>query len=254
MRLRWVPPAAPKAISTQASDYGLGHRQLGWSTDAGEGGTAVGYDSTASGANSTALGYQATTVHEGSTAIGANATTTAANQLMLGASGTSVVIADLDASTAAQSGPVDVVTVDANGTLGRQDVASAAWVEAIHTSMESIAAVTDAQFDALNGEVAQLAGRVSLLGGRVDALEFGLDELATQTSGGIAASMAFGGTMVVPDSTFSMSLNAATYNGQQGFSGSLTARLSEKVYVSGGIAGSTARNTTGGRVGVAFGF
>jgi hypothetical protein len=66
--------------------------------------------------------------------------------------------------------------------------------------------------------------------------------------------MAFGGTMVVPDSTFSVSLNASTFQDQQGFSGAIVARAGERVYISAGVAGSTAKNTTGGRVGVAFGF
>jgi hypothetical protein len=110
-----------------------------------------------------------------------------------------------------------------------------------------LAAVTDAQFSALSGRVATLEGRV-------DAMEFELGRLDTAQRGGIAAAMAFGGTMVVPDSTISFSLNASTYQGEQGFSGAVTARVGERVYISGGVAGSTAKNTTGGRVGVAFGF
>ena len=66
--------------------------------------------------------------------------------------------------------------------------------------------------------------------------------------------MAMGGTMIVPDSNVSLSLNASTYRGEQGFSGSFAARLAQRVYVSASVAGSTARDSTGGRVGVAFGF
>ena len=61
------------------------------------------------------------------------------------------------------------------------------------------------------------------------------------------------GPMVVPDSNISISFNAATYRGQQGFSGTVAARVAPKVYVSAGVAGSTAKKSTGGRVGVAFG-
>ena len=61
--------------------------------------------------------------------------------------------------------------------------------------------------------------------------------------------------MVVPDSTISVTLNAATYRGEQGFAGGVTARLSERVYASVAVAGSTgAQSDTSGRVGVAFGF
>ncbi|MEW4449857.1 YadA-like family protein, partial [Qipengyuania sp. JC766] len=110
-----------------------------------------------------------------------------------------------------------------------------------------IAAVTDAQFDALSGRVATLEGRV-------DQLDFQLQELDEFTRGGIAAAMAFGGTMIVPDSNVSVSLNASTFGGEQGFSGAVSARISPRIYVSAGVAGSTADDTTGGRVGVAFGF
>lgn len=60
--------------------------------------------------------------------------------------------------------------------------------------------------------------------------------------------------MIVPDSNISVSVNASTYRGEQGFAGSVAARVAERVYVSGGITGSTAKNSTGGRVGVAVGF
>ena len=73
-------------------------------------------------------------------------------------------------------------------------------------------------------------------------------------SGGIAASMALGSAMVVPDKNLSVSLNAATYGGEQGFSGMLTGRVSDSVYVSAGVAGNTGDDKVGGQVGVAFGF
>jgi hypothetical protein len=67
------------------------------------------------------------------------------------------------------------------------------------------------------------------------------------------SAMALGGTMVVPDSNVSITFNAATYRGEQGFSGSAVARLAARIFLSGGIAGATAKGSTGGRVGVAFG-
>ena len=63
-------------------------------------------------------------------------------------------IGDLDASTAAQQGPFDVVTDDANVVLGKQQVATAFSMSAMRADMNYIAAVTDAQFEALSGEVA----------------------------------------------------------------------------------------------------
>jgi hypothetical protein len=105
--------------------------------------------------------------------------------------------------------------------------------------MSHIAAVTDAQFSTLEG--------------RLSDLSFRLDDVDQGARAGTAAAMAMGGTMVVPDSSVSISLNAATYRGEQGFSGSVVARLAPRVYVSGAIAGSSQKKSTGGRVGVAFG-
>ncbi len=87
-------------------------------------------------------------------------------------------------------------------------------------------------------------------GGRISNLELE----SRQSMGGIAAAMAMGGAVIVPDANVSMSFNLATYRGEQGFSGSVIGRVSEKVYISGGVAGSTVKGSTGGRVGVTFGF
>lgn len=66
--------------------------------------------------------------------------------------------------------------------------------------------------------------------------------------------MAMGGTMIVPDSTVSVNFNLATYRGEQGFAGTVAARVTPKVYVTGGFTGSIVKGSSGGRVGVAFGF
>uniref|UniRef100_UPI0024DE2708 YadA-like family protein n=1 Tax=Parerythrobacter aestuarii TaxID=3020909 RepID=UPI0024DE2708 len=195
----------------------------------------------------TAVGREANAGFDNSTAIGYQATTTAANQVTLGGTGSSVRIGDVAASTAAQSGPVEAVTVDGNGVLGTTAVASAAAVRDVQAGLGYLAAVSDQQFSALSG-------RVSGLENGFANVNFRLDELDESTSGGIAAAMAFGGTMIVPESNVSVSVNASTYQGEQGFAGTVTARVAPKVYVSAGVAGSTARNSTGGRVGVAFGF
>ncbi|MEP3050474.1 MAG: YadA-like family protein, partial [Erythrobacter sp.] len=137
-------------------------------------------------------------------------------------------------------GPVEVVTVDANGVLGRQDTVSAAQFSSLSNVVQAVSEVSAAQFAALESDVSNI--------------NFQLEELSDQANGGIAAAMAFGGTMIVPDSNVSVSLNASTFQGEQGFAGTITARVSERIYVSGGVAGSTAANTTGGRVGIAFGF
>jgi hypothetical protein len=201
--------------------------------------TAVGSTTTVSGTQATAVGFHAQASQANATAIGANAATTAANQVTLGGTGSSVRIGDVAASTAAQVGPVQAVTVDGSGTLGTTSVATAAALNKVSSQMVSALSVSDQQFADLSG--------------RVDTLDFRLDAMNKQTRAGIAAAMALGGTMVVPDSNVSINFNAATYRGEQGFSGSVVARVAPKIYVSGGIAASTAKGSTGGRVGVAFG-
>ena len=60
--------------------------------------------------------------------------------------------------------------------------------------------------------------------------------------------------MMPPDMTVAVSFNLATYRGQQGFAGSVVARVSSHVWVNAGAAGSTIRGSTGGRAGVTFGW
>lgn len=96
--------------------------------------------------------------------------------------------------------------------------------------------------------------QLNILDNRIDTLQSNVNHGFKQVDGGIAAAMALGGSMIVPDSTVSVNFNLATYRGEQGFSGQLAIRAAPRVYVSGGIAGSTVKGSTGGRVGVAFGF
>jgi trimeric autotransporter adhesin len=213
---------------------------------AGNNATAVGAQSAANAANATALGGQAVAGFAGSTAVGTLATTTRANQLVLGGTGSSVTIGDIGASDAAQAGPEFILTVDANGTIGRQ-----AGGQSGGQTGQSLLALqnADAIEDLQTGQ-ATIDDMVAAQGRQIAALGRGLE----QANGGIAAAMAMGGMMVVPDSKVSVNFNLSTYRGQQGFSGGLAARVSPKVYISGGVAGSTVKGSTGGRVGVAFGF
>jgi len=96
--------------------------------------------------------------------------------------------------------------------------------------------------------------RLGQIDARIDSLNASSDRRFRHANGGIAAAMAMGGTMIVPDSMVSMNFNLATFRGEQGFSGAVVVRASPRVYISGGFAGSTVKGSTGGRVGVAFGF
>ncbi len=160
--------------------------------------------------------------------------------MALGGTGSSVRIGDIDASTAAQVGPVDAVTVDANGTLGRQSVATAASVDNVRVALNAVAQVSTAQFDALSG--------------RVQDLDFRLEELSDSTSGGIAAAAALGSAIAMPDKAFTIAGNIATYRGQQGFAASFTGRVNESFAIGAGVAGNTGDGAVVAQAGVAFGF
>jgi hypothetical protein len=95
---------------------------------------------------------------------------------------------------------------------------------------------------------------ITNLENRATAIEQAVAFTQRQNNGGIAAAMALGGTTIAPDSTWSMSFNLSTYEGEQGFSSSVVGRMTDTIYLSAGIAGSTVGGTTGGRVGVTFGF
>lgn len=89
---------------------------------------------------------------------------------------------------------------------------------------------------------------------RIDVLTETAGRRFRQANGGVAAALALGGTVMPPDNNVAVSFNLATYRGEQGFSGSVVARVTDHVWVSGGFAESTVRGSTGGRAGVTFGW
>uniref|UniRef100_UPI0024DE7B92 hypothetical protein n=1 Tax=Parerythrobacter aestuarii TaxID=3020909 RepID=UPI0024DE7B92 len=142
---------------------------------------------------------------------------------------------------------VEAVTVDGNGVLGTTAVASAAAVRDVQAGLGYLAAVSDQQFSALSG-------RVSGLEAGLADLSFQLQDLDKGLSGGIAAAMAMGNAPIIPGKNISLWFNAATYGGEQGFSGSISGKISDGMYVSAGITGNTGDDEWGARVGVGFGF
>ena len=85
----------------------------------GFGSTAIGKDANAAGVSSTAVGNQASAGHLRSAAFGAGATTDRDYQMVFGTSENTYTMRGLtsDASRAAQSGPLEMVTTDAAGNL-----------------------------------------------------------------------------------------------------------------------------------------
>jgi len=154
------------AAGAQATATGAGAQATGARS------AAYGNSAAATGDGSTAVGQGATASHAGSAAIGAGAQTARANQMALGTQSSTYTMAGLtsDASRAAQTGPTQVVTADANGNLAA-------------VPLQSL-------LSGLDSGVGDLVGDVEELGGRVAALENRLDAAQTEARRGIAAAMA----------------------------------------------------------------
>ena len=131
------------------------------------------------------------------------------------------------------------------------------------TSVETTNTQQGNQIAAINTLDSQQNAQISTLQSQVSSLQTDVSGIRNDLAGlhldirranaGIAGAVALGGTMVVPDSKLSVSFNLATYRGEQGFSGAVVGRVTPKVYVQAGIAGSTVRGSTAGRVGFSFG-
>ena len=124
------------------------------------------------------------------------------------------------------------------------------------TSIETVNVAQDSRMTAIEAVNTIQSNEISALQDRVGNIETsvtGLRRNIQQANGGIAAAVALGGTMVVPESNVSLSFNLATYRGQQGFSGAVVGRIAPKIYVNAGVGGSTVRKSTAGRVGISFG-
>jgi autotransporter adhesin len=95
---------------------------VGAASFAANGGAAFGDNTIATGSNSLALGLGASATQANASAIGNGATTTRANQVVIGTTTNTYTTPGItsNASIAAQSGPLSVVTTDANGNLAQQ--------------------------------------------------------------------------------------------------------------------------------------
>jgi hypothetical protein len=118
-------------------------------------------------------------------------------------------------------------------------------IQSTNTTQDSRLTAVESIAQAQNNKMAALESLVGQTDVRVETNR-------KEANAGIAAAMAMGGTIMPADANFSMSFNLATYRGQQGFSGAAVAKASKNVYFNAGVAGSTVKGSTGGRVGVTF--
>ncbi len=107
------------AVGTYAGATGQGSIAIGTPGDTTDPDTIAVTRTEASGTDSVAIGTAAKATHDNSTAVGAGATTESANQMALGTETNTYRMAGLTSadSRAAQSGPLEIATTDANGHL-----------------------------------------------------------------------------------------------------------------------------------------
>src|SRR6201998_4673755 len=98
---------------------------MGAVSSAGSGGSAYGDGTVATGVNSAAIGTNASASFANSAAIGTGAATSRANQQSFGTALNTYTMAGITsaASTAAQTGPTQIVTSDAGGNLATNTAA-----------------------------------------------------------------------------------------------------------------------------------
>ena len=185
----------------------------------GNNSTAIGTNTSALATNSTALGNGATVAagHTNSTALGSGATTTAANQVTVGGSGSSVRIGDIDASTAAQTGTLSFLTIDANGTLGRGAGPDLSGILAAQSSLASTQAAQGLQIDAL-----------------FDLADVNRRDVRRATEG-VAMALAMETPMLPPGTTFAIGGGIGYYNHRIAGTAAFSARVGNNGAFSAGV-------------------
>jgi autotransporter adhesin len=155
-----------------------------------------------------------------------------------------VVVAGIDASDATQVGTERVVTVDSAGRLGVSNVATVAAVDNVRVSMNYLAAVTDAQFDALTSRVAGIEGSIDTLFDLTSTVDRdaqrGIASIAAQASPHFPSA---------PGRT-SYASNVATYRGEVGVSAGLMHRFDGDFAITAGVT-YAGGNSTSARAGIA---
>jgi hypothetical protein len=213
-------------------------------TDAANGTNSTAYgNSAASGTNSVAVGQGALALGVGSEAIGQGASTgffnnaaaigngavaTRDNQMVFGTATNTYTAPGITsaASRAAQSGPLQVVTSDANGNLATDG-------GAIFNNI-----------NILNSQIAGIEDNLNRLNNDVKRLD-----------GGVAMAMALGGVYLPEHQRFAVHVDAGFYNGAQAIAVQGIARLNQTFTANGGVAYDVnGRGGVGGRVGVSAGW
>ena len=137
------------------------------------------------------------------------------------------------ASRAAQSGPVQVVTTDANGNLASDGGAVFNNINILNSNV-----------NILNSQMARINQNLDQLNRDVKRLD-----------GGVAMAMALGGVYLPEHQRFAIHTNVGFYNGAQALAVQAVARINRTFTANGGVAYDLNGNGgVGGRVGLSAGW
>ena len=202
---------------------------LGTNAAAGTNSVALGQGAQALGVGSTAIGPGASTgSFNNAMAIGNGAVATRDNQVMIGTASNTYTAPGITsaASQAAQSGPLQVVTTDANGNLASDGGALFSNINILNSQIARI----NQNLDQLNNDVKRL-------------------------DGGVAMAMALGGVYLPEHQRFAIHTNVGFFNGSQAIGVQAIGRINQTFTANGGVAYDlNGRAGVGGRVGISAGW
>lgn len=243
------------AVGFQATALQEGDTAIGAGTHA-EGGdaTALGNQARAPAVRATALGANSNATFDGSTAVGFGAATNAENQVSLGGVGSSVRIGDIAASTNAQEGDLAIVTVDANGTLGRNTAIQTTIIEQNTrlTAIEQVNTTQDNRLTAIEGVNAAQGAQIGALQEGQDAL-FDLANMNRRDIGraneGVAMALAMESPYLPDDAKVAVAGGIGYFADRVSISAAVTARTGRMSSVSAGVGVGAKSGKVGARAG-----
>jgi hypothetical protein len=215
-------------LQANASGMGSGNIAIGALSNASGDFTnnvAIGVSSTASN-NSVAIGSNATATFSNSAAFGTGATATRADQQVFGTATNTYTMAGITsaASRAAQSGPTQIVTSDANGNLATASLADLGLAS---------------------------SGDINAINTRLDDL----DRRASKAFTGVAMAFAMAGVpTLLPSEKFAATINYGTFQGAHGFAINTATRLTDNVQLTAGFGYGADERIAGGRAGMRVGW
>ena len=222
--------------------------------------------------NSTALGVDSVASNNGSTAIGYQATTTMNNQIVLGTSAETITAPGITSalSLSRQSGPIELVTSDANGNLATDggstitmiNASAAANTAAIESNEMAIA--TNANGISSNGSaIATNANNIVANSNRITTNNDSITNNTLAISGnttsilqnvqaideltsGVAMAMALPDMYLNRDETYSIGGGVGFYEGKTAVSAGVMIRAGNNLSFGGSIAGNS--DNVGGKL------